>query len=118
MLNDGVIAWPHHLACCILHVYIMYLCLTISNLRAPHRHGKIMSIDRCSHVNTDDLHFFLSCSMVVTLHDHVTPLVVCCNMSLCIIISDLRAPHRHGKIMVSTWLHLTIEMFYLAIHVQ
>ena len=96
----------------------MYLGLIISNFRAPHRHGKIMSIDRCNHVNTDDLHFFPSYSIVVTLHDHITSLVAFCNMYLCLIISDLRAPHRHGKIMVTTWLHLSMEMFYLAIHVQ
>ena len=54
--------------------------------------------------NTDDLHFSPSCSMVVTLHDHITSPVVFCNMYLFLIISDVRAPHRHGKIMVTTWL--------------
>ena len=61
--------------------------------------------------NTDDLHFSPSCSMVVTLHDHITSPVVFCNayMYIFLIISDVRAPHRHGKIMVMTWLYLSIE---------
>ena len=70
-----------------------------------------------SNVN-DDLHFSPSCSMVVTLHDHSTSPVVCCTMYLFPIISDVRAPHRHGNIMVITWLYLSIEILYLVIHVQ
>ena len=56
--------------------------------------------------------------MVVALHDHITSPVVFCHIYLFLIISDVTAPHRHGKIMVTTWLHLSIEIFYLAIHVQ
>ena len=55
--------------------------------------------------------------MVVTLHDHITSPVVFCNMYLFLTISDVRAPHRHGKIMAIAWLYLSIEMFYLANHV-
>ena len=97
----------------------MYLCLIISNLREPHI-GTVKSRQSigCNHVNTDDSHFFSSCSMVVTLRDRITSLVVFCNMYLCLVISDLRAPHRHGEIMVTTWLQLSIEMFFLAIQVQ
>ena len=58
------------------------------------------------------------CSMVVTLHDRITSLVVLCSIYIYIKISDLKASHWHGKIMVTTWLHLSVEMFYLAIHVQ
>ena len=55
------------------------------------------------------LHFSPSCSMVVTLHDHITSPVVFCNMYLFLIISDVRAPHRHGKIMVIIWLCVLID---------
>ena len=39
-------------------------------------------------------------------------------MYLFLKISDVGAPHRHGKIMVVTWLHLSVEILYLAVHVQ
>ena len=68
--------------------------------------------------NPDDLHFSPRCSMVVTVHDHITSPVVFCNIYLFHIISDVRAPHRHGKIMVTTWLYLSIEIFNVVIHVQ
>ena len=56
--------------------------------------------------------------MVVTLHDHITSPVVFRNVYLFLMISDVRAPHRNGKTMVTAWLYLSIEVFYLAIHVQ
>ena len=56
--------------------------------------------------------------MVVTLHDHITLLVAFFNMYLCLMISDLRVPYRHGNIMVTAWLHLSIEMFNLVIYLQ
>ena len=70
----------------------MYPCLIVSNLTAPHRRGKIMSIDRCNHVNTDDLHISLSCSVVVTLHDYITSLVV---FVICISILELATSEPH-----------------------
>ena len=57
--------------------------------------------------NTDDLHFSLSCSMMVTVHDHITSLFVL--LAMCISVLPLLAtsePHigtvqNHGNYMVA-----------------
>ena len=93
-----------------LHAYSFVSIILVQVYDIP---GTIFQIFFCfdTSIYTDYLHFSPSCSMVVTLHDHITSVVVFCNMYLCLIISHVRAPHWHGKIMVTTWLHLSIEMF-------
>ena len=51
--------------------------------------------------------------MVVTLHDHITSLVVFCNMYLCLINSDVKAPQLHGKIMEHIECHTENCVVYL-----
>ena len=105
-----VIAWPHHLACCILQ-YVPVLKIATSE---PHI-GTVkscQSIGRCNHVNIDDLHFLPPRVQwgwhCMTTSPRLLSFAICIS---CLIISDLRAPHRHGKIMVTTRLYLSIEMF-------
>ena len=67
----------------LIHTFARYISDIKLAMSQPHIGTvKIMSIDRCHHENTDDLHFFPSCSMVVTSNDHVTSLVVFCDLYL------------------------------------
>ena len=56
--------------------------------------------------------------MVVKLQDYIRLPIGFCNTYLFLEIGDFKAPHRHGKIMVTPWLYLSIEIFYLANNVQ
>ena len=47
-----------------------------------------------------------SCSIVVTLHYHITLPVLFSNMYIRLKTVDVTAPHRHGEMMATTWLYL------------